>query len=196
MPAPSDTAAGDARLFVAVPLTDATRGALGAALQRATGPGGLPGRVVPSANWHLTLRFLGSTTRAAGFRLAECLGHAVVDIAFDVAFSGLGAFPKPGRARTLWVGIASSGAELARLAAVVEACAQDAGFAADERPFQAHLTLSRLDPPADVGPLVAGAPPFRVVQRCDRIVLYESHLGAGPARYEALATVALGEGDP
>jgi 2'-5' RNA ligase len=64
-------------------------------------------------------------------------------------------------------------------------------MAPDER-FRGHLTLARARDRfgTDAGGLVdVPVPTSRLV--VDRLVLYRSHLGRGPARYEALASGEL-----
>jgi 2'-5' RNA ligase len=81
---------------------------------------------------------------------------------------------------------------MTRLASEVEAATVSAGFAADTRPFQAHMTLSRLPEPADVRASVEGIPTLDIAFLVDRVVLYESHLTNGPPQYEPLHTFELG----
>jgi hypothetical protein len=74
--------------------------------------------------------------------------------AFALGFGRLGAFPKPRRATVLWVGVEEGAREIRALAAEVEAAARRAGFAAEEKAFSPHLTLSRIQPPQDVSSLI------------------------------------------
>jgi 2'-5' RNA ligase len=70
-----------------------------------------------------------------------------------------------------------------------------AGWPRDERPFRAHLTLARSDGvaagPTTARALVAAADAFRAEWTADRLILFESHTGGGPARYEALSEFSL-----
>ncbi len=191
-PSPPQAASeGMGRLFLAVPLSDATRTALYAYVRNAARGRPLPGRTVPLDNWHLTLRFLGDTERPAHDRLLSELGAADLGPAFDITFDGLGAFPNLAQARVLWVGVDGGRRSLARLAEAVEQCCVRAGFPADTRGFGAHLTLSRLKPPADVSRLVAVSPASEVADRVGHVVLFRSHLGHGPVHYEVLRAFEL-----
>ena len=87
---------GNARLFVAVPMTDEARRAVQAHLRTAA-PEGLPGRAVAADNWHLTLRFLGTSTAAQRRGMADALAAAELGGSFAIRFGGLGAFPRPRR---------------------------------------------------------------------------------------------------
>jgi RNA 2',3'-cyclic 3'-phosphodiesterase len=177
------------RLFVGIALGEATRDALRAYL--AALGGALPGRAVPPANWHLTLRFLGATDAAREQCLVQELVGMTVPPPFVLRFGGLGAFPRAGRAKVLWMGIDQGADELRALAASVESAARAAGFAAEPKPFSPHLTLARVDPPGDLRALIDRAPPSGVRVRVEELVLFRSHLGGGGPRYEVLRRFPL-----
>ena len=177
------------RLFLGVAVDDEVRYALVAFLEDQAGP--LPGKPVPPENWHLTLRFLGATEEPARDRVVGFLDEQPLVEPFTLGFTGLGAFPRPGRATVLWLGVERGADELANLAATCEEAARAAGFEAEERPFHAHLTLSRIRPWQDVNPVVDRVPPFPARQPVERITLYRSMLGGGPARYEVVDEVEL-----
>ncbi len=179
------------RLFVALPLSTACRAALTTYVRDANRGRPLPGRTVPADSWHLTLRFLGDTPAPVYERLGQALAEADWGQPFSLSFNGLGAFPRPDRARVLWLGVDEGADRLRALGAVAEGCARDAGFPAETRPFSAHLTLSRLDPPTDLTRLVAVSAASGIRDRVDHVTLYRSHLGRGPARYETLRSYRL-----
>ncbi len=154
-------------------------------------PADLPGKRVLAENWHLTLRFLGDTPPEQRDRLVAELEHTPFGAPFLMRFGGVGAFPHPQRARVLWLGVAAGAAGLRALAAAAEDAAQRAGFPAADKPFSPHLTLSRIGPPRSVAALLEGAGPVDVGMEVDEVVLYRSHLGGRPARYEAIAQFAL-----
>lgn len=181
--------ADSARIFLAVPLSDRARGALSAAL-REHGP--LPGKPVPPESWHLTLRFLGDTPAAARERLREEVVRAPLGAPFAIRFGRYGAFPRAARATVLWLGVEEGEEPLRALAAEIEAAARRAGFPAESRPFRPHLTLSRIRTPENASALLDRLPPFPEPMPVSEVVLYRSHLGRGPARYEALESFALG----
>ena len=180
------------RLFVGVPLPDEVRSGLEAHL-RATFGERLPGRAVVPRNWHLTLRFLGDTDTERHRRLTEALRAIDPGPAFELAFGGLGAFPRPARATVLWVGIGDGAREMRALAEKLEAAARAAGFAPEEKAFSPHLTVSRVNPPADLRRDVERTPPFGGRMTVDAFVLFRSHLGGGPPRYEEMERYPLGD---
>jgi 2'-5' RNA ligase len=146
---------------------------------------------------HLTLRFLGPTLDERMPALVDAIQGAVAGVTpFRVRLAGGGAFPGPDRPRVLWLGVAEGVDRLGDLARSLEDRLVSAGWLRDERPFRAHLTLARSDGvaagPATARALVAAAEAFRAEWTADRLMLFESHTGAGPARYEALSEVSLG----
>ena len=178
------------RLFLGVDLNDATRGLLASHLEAHVGLE-LPGRNVPSRNWHLTLRFLGASTPEQAERIIHDLDTQALTGALTVRFGGLGAFPRLRRATVLWLGVVGGETGLTTLASTCEAAAVAAGFSAEDRPFHSHLTLSRIRPPVDVSELVAAVPVFDVTMAVDEITVFRSHVGRGGARYEAVERIAL-----
>jgi 2'-5' RNA ligase len=180
-----------ARLFVGIPVADELRDTLQRHLAAAIGER-LPGRAVPPANWHLTLRFLGATDAGRHRRVVDELSRIEVVPSFDLSFTGLGGFPRAGRAKVLWIGVGEGAVELRALGASVEAAAVRAGFAPEPKPFSPHLTLSRIHPSADLRPLVESAAPFGGRMRVDAFVLFRSHLGGAVPRYEPLQRFPLG----
>jgi len=175
------------RLFIGVPITEDARRSIVSAL-----PKNLPGKPVPPENWHFTLRFLGSTPAAARDQVVQLLRSATCGAPFSIRFNSLGAFPRPNRARILWLGIDEGAERMIQLAAIAEATARVAGFAAESKPFTPHLTLSRIDPPGSVSALVAAKPRFGARMTVDCLILYRSRLGGGPARYEEVERIQLG----
>ncbi|MBI4516612.1 MAG: RNA 2',3'-cyclic phosphodiesterase [Deltaproteobacteria bacterium] len=143
---------------------------------------------------HATLKFLGAV---AAERL-EAVGEAVAQVAaavpeFAAHVRGLGAFPSLKRPRVCWVGIEA--AQLAVLARAVENALVPLGFAAEARPFHAHVTLGRINSPR-------GWPALEEmlkqhwnddfgVSPVDCITVYRSDLRAGGAVYTALWTRRL-----
>lgn len=176
------------RAFVALELPAALRAGLAETIA-ALAPAVPSIRWVDPAHTHLTLRFLGWTTRdrlaALEPRLAA-LAAATPPLQSRVA--GLGLFPPSGRARVLWVGIALP-RHGATLQAQCEAAAVAAGFPPERREYQPHLTLGRWRDPSPRPKLPAVD--LGIVQ-LDRLVLFRSELKRSGAEYTPLSTFALG----
>ena len=109
--------------------------------------------------------------------------------------SGGGGFPNPRRPRTLWIAAREGVGTLALLDAAVDREVARAGWELDRRPFVPHLTLARSDGVAGGSEtlrlLVDAARDLEVPWRVDRLTLFESLTGGGPARYQPLLSVAL-----
>ncbi len=179
------------RLFVAVTPSPHARELLAAQLSEVTGGAPLPGRAVPPENWHITLRFLGWSEEVARERITAGLDEADLGEGFWATLRGLGAFPRARRATVLWVGITHGAERLAELAAAVEGVAQSAGYEPEDRPFVPHVTLSRIRPHRDVTSLVEGGEVGPIRFHVGEVLLYESRLGHGGARYEVLERFPL-----
>jgi RNA 2',3'-cyclic 3'-phosphodiesterase len=175
------------RIFVAVPLPGEIRMALADRLQSLD----MPGRGVPPENWHITLRFLGWTDDVAFDRLLAALDEADLGPSFDMMLGEMGAFPRPSSATVIWLAVSKGATRLEDLAAVAEEAAQSAGFGPEDRPFRAHLTLTRVRPAEDASGLLDSYPGADLGWRCRSVVVYRSHLGRGGARYEPLETFPL-----
>lgn len=180
------------RCFVAVPIGDELRSLVaGVVAALRTSPDADAWRWTDPEAWHVTLAFLGATEPASVPRLSRSLAAlAGGESRFAREAGGLGAFPTPGRARVVWYGIADGDGRLRRLASTVRSAV---GLPPDAR-FRGHLTLGRARDPfgTDASALLDGAdgPPARLA--IDRLILYRSHLGRGPAHYEALSSAPLG----
>ena len=191
---------GTLRLFFAVPVPAEARARVGSLIERvqaSVGDGTARIRWVRVDGLHLTLRFLGPTPedRVPPLRLAaDALARA--DAPFEVGLAGGGAFPSPAQPRSLWVGVAEGADRLAALADALTAAAGECGLVLDTRAFAPHLTIGRTDG-VRLGPVAARtleetARGLDVRFTADRIVLFRSLLGAGPARYEPLHEARLG----
>ncbi len=191
------------RIFIAAPLPDDASRIVSELVDRIRAEG-VPGggrdvRWVRLDGLHLTLRFLGPTLEDRVAPARDAVAEAAGDHApISVTLGGAGTFPPGGRPRALWLGVREGGADLAALAATVDRSLVDRGWPAEARPFRAHLTLARADgvpAGAAIGArLAAAAADLKVTFELDRIGLFESLTGGGPARYEPLELAVLGGG--
>jgi 2'-5' RNA ligase len=188
------------RLFVAVELSAAVRE------EAARVASELADRFGPTARravtWvspdrmHLTLRFIGDADAATAKELSRRLAVQFDTPAFRVAVEGVGAFPRSGPLRVVWLGITEGGEALARVHDEVEARLEGLGLASEDRAFRAHLTLGRIRAPigpearqhlASIGDAKIGS--------CDvrDVTLFESQLSPRGATYTALARGPLAD---
>lgn len=179
------------RCFVAVPIGDALRADLTAAVAGWREEPDLAAlRWTDPGSWHVTLAFLGSIPSPSVMQISERIsGITAAHAPMARTTGGMGAFPKPARARVAWYGIGDADGGLAALATDLWRTLEvDAGG-----PFHPHVTLARArGAPVDLRTWLgtASAPSGELV--VDRVHLMRSHLGAGPARYETLAVMQLG----
>jgi 2'-5' RNA ligase len=183
------------RCFVAVPLEDTLRESLAAAitvLREAQPDAADQLRWTEPDGWHLTLAFMGEVERAAIDEMAGQLDAVAAGSGSLVLATGaIGAFPSPRLARVLWYGVKDPDRRLRALAMSVRAALRPE----DPGPFRPHVTLARSrhrhgSPVTDLVAL-ARVPDGELV--VDRLVLYQSRLSSGPARYEVLHTAPLAE---
>ena len=186
-------------MFIAVPLPAEPRERIAELVASLPVPNGRPVRWVRFDGMHLTIRFLGPTPSD---RL-DAVAAAVAAVAtgeepFSVSIRGAGAFPNLRRPRALWLGVDEGSAELSRLSRETNAALAAAGWRSDDRPYRPHLTLARSDGvragPATAAALIAAAAGFDIRFTADRLVLFESLTGGGPARYEPIVEHHLADG--
>lgn len=189
------------RIFVAAPLPEHVSSEITAVVERVreagVADGGRDVRWVRLDGLHLTLRFLGPTLDDRigavldAVRVTAADGHP-----FQITIGGAGTFPNDTRPRALWLGLRSGGEDLAMLAASVDRALAGAGWPPEQKPFRAHLTLARADGvPAGArvaARLIQASAALRIECPIERIGLFESLTGGGPARYEPIELVRLG----
>jgi 2'-5' RNA ligase len=181
------------RCFVAIPAPADLRAALAAAVTAWRSDPGAPDlRWTDPDGWHVTLAFLGATDPNSVPGLGQALGDAVRETPpFTLDTRRVGAFPRPGAAQSVWLGITDPDGRLGALAAAVQAAVLPPDA---RRPLRAHLTLgrSRAGRGEPLGPWLATREFPQARLPVDDVVLYRSHLGRGPAQYSELARVPLG----
>lgn len=175
-----------ANVFLAVDLTDRMRHDLAANLDAASPGPIIPGKRVPPANWHVTVRFLGDIDDVSVDLVSRELGDGIPVAPGKASCIGLGAFPRPSKATIIHVAIADRSGVLAEVAAHCEGASRDAGLPAEERPFVPHLTLARVRPPRDVRALLRAFGDFSLPLRVDTVSLFRSVAAARNVTYEEL----------
>ena len=134
------------RLFIAIDLTDNLRKSLSEqmdGLKNSLGDTGI--RWVKPSGIHLTLKFLGETPDHKLDEIRNSLKDIATQFApFEFSIGSFGCFPNPRKPRVFWVGIQDPEGMLARIQHEIEMEFQKIGFASENRPFKAHLTLGRV----------------------------------------------------
>jgi len=122
---------------------------------------------------------------------------ASAGVPFDLALRGLGAFPGSTRPRVLWAGVGAGAQAAVDLAARVDEALAALGFAAEARPFSAHVTLGRAREPRRDPALGAALDAAATLDfglfTVDRIALMRSDLSPRGARYTCLESWSLGQ---
>lgn len=96
-------------------------------------------------NFHITLKFLGDVAEEQIPEISAVITETVKSVpAFDLSFKGLGAFPRPERARVVWVGIEQGREQLIDMAKALEKSLAALGFDKEDKPFKAHVTIGRV----------------------------------------------------
>ena len=198
------------RVFLGFPASDAIRSFVHR-VQTALRSHGVGGKWVAPSRTHWTVLFLGDQAPEAVERFGERLSSAVPSAQAPVLeCTGIGAFSS--RPRLLFLGWDEAiPGPFASLVALTERCAAAAAIPIDPagatRKAQPHLTLVRFRGAREsrtvrpIGGLREGRwvwrielpspPPEALRFVCDRLVLYQSHLGpAGPV-YETLREFRL-----
>jgi 2'-5' RNA ligase len=161
------------RLFLALWPGEETRAEL--AEVAAALAGLASGKPTPAEKIHLTLAFLGEIPEE---RIDDVRGiaEAVREPPFELVLDRVGSFRK---ARVAWAGSSALPGELIRLQSRLEEGLRARGFALDDRPFAAHVTLARkIALPVPPAPM----PPIR--WRAGEYVLARSETGTG--RYSVM----------
>lgn len=155
-------------------------------------------RWVPATNLHLTLKFLGDVSISNLELLKEVLSAVASEHnGFEFGVGGLSAFPSLRRPRVIWVGIEAP-IELNVVQSALENRLARLGYAPEERPFSAHLTLGRVArtaDPQDVQIIAQGLQETKIgflgAVQVYQIHLYRSDLARSGAEYTLLFSAPL-----
>ncbi len=195
MRGPRQPGSGEARCFVAIPLPVQVLDSLEAVAiwgqKEASQTSSV--RWVTRQQMHLTLAFLGNVPQAKipgiGDKIAKELQGAMP---FALCLKEPGQFPERGRPRVLWWGIGGDEKALEHLddlAGRVRGAAEACGVLPDKKPFKAHLTLARVRPESRgwiPWPPLKEIMPSHKEFEVRQIVLFQSQLGPGGAKYTVL----------
>lgn len=144
----------------------------------------------PIDNLHITTKFIGEWAEARLPEIENALASAPLPAPFDIEIRDLGWFPHERSPRVLWAGV-HGGEPLRELARSTEQHLHETlGIAAENRPYEPHLTLARIKNPV---PLQRLRSRVREMQPCplgsfkaDRFVLFRSEPGSNASIYHKL----------
>jgi len=130
------------RSFVAVDLDEPSVRERITTTQKGLADTGAQLKLVEPSIMHLTLRFLGEIPQPTVDQVKEAM-NSVRFSAFEVEFSGLGAFPSINRINVVWVGIKRGQEELSEIFRQLEPKLRQVGLPSDNKGFSPHLTIAR-----------------------------------------------------
>ena len=189
------------RLFIGVELDQHVRTAAAAAVDRlrselSLSDADFTARWIPSANLHITLWFLGEVGEDDAARVEAALQQPLRELSFPVLLRGVGAFPRSGPPRVLWIGVADGGVPLGRLYGELADRLVPLGFQPERRPYSPHLTIARVKESGRgtahrIRQLLAAAPADCGMSAVTAVTLFRSRLSPRGAVYEPLLRVPL-----
>ena len=154
---------------------------------------------VDPGSMHLTLKFLGNVDVQNLAEVKDETGNAVRSSRrFHLLTGQTGFFPDPGRPRVFWLGLEGDVEILVALHKSIDDALSKLGYASENRPFTAHLTLARLREESGVNDRIdfaravqgqAFKPPCNI--EVNSVVLMRSQLTPRGAVYTRLAEFEL-----
>ena len=182
------------RTFIAVPLPPDCHSVL-EQMQRRMREFGADVRWTSIPSIHLTLKFLGETDRGLLPQLNDALRSIPAASRFGLRIRGVGGFPNLHNPRVIWCGIEESVEQLKLLQANIEQACTGLGFPREERAFQPHLTLGRVQGKRNLQPLldyIRIGCELECAFIVDHFSIFESVLTPGGPIYTTLAKLDLG----
>jgi 2'-5' RNA ligase len=151
-------------------------------------------KIVPSENFHITMKFLGELNDKTAALIAESFAKIKFDqnrIPFSI--KGLGMFRNNSEG-VVWAGIESDMKSLKKIQRVIESFTTSFGYEKDRRNFIPHVTLARLKSgaalPEDILSYIKNnSNTFYADGIFNRAVLYESKLQPSGAVYKEISGI-------
>ncbi len=174
--------------------------------------------MTPEHNLHLTLAFLGEIPEQNVPAADSALhGLSIGESSGSLELGEIGAFPRNGDPRVVWIGVTSGASLVEDLHGTIVSVLEERGLPFDGKPFKPHLTVGRCTkvrrsrdrrrstpapPPGEQerspGSAVSPAAAVRSMQKslegvrwtvpCTEVTLYESKLTPGGAVHTIRAT--------
>lgn len=184
------------RLFIALDMDAAVlerMEALQEMLRQAAGLGSREAKWVRPEQMHLTLKFLGPVEDSDVTQVCAMVQETASRYeAFELTCKGVGVFGRP--ARVVWAGC-EGGRTLAEMQRELDRRFTQAGWAAENRAFTAHLTLCRIKSAAAGFALTEASVPFEKEVFgsvwVDSVAVYESCLTSAGPDYRVVSRAPL-----
>jgi 2'-5' RNA ligase len=147
-----------------------------------------------SEKFHITLKFLGDVDSSQPQIIADELRNSIGGFSpFDLSFVSLGAFPSVSRPRVVWIGTQQN-EHVHGIQGCVERVCDSFGFAKEDRPFHAHVTLGRVKGDRNLDRLTAKLKSITfkpLIARCSEIHIMRSELKPTGSVYTLLNSIPL-----
>jgi 2'-5' RNA ligase len=181
------------RTFIALPLPSEVMSAM-ASIQKQLVTSGAEVKWDTHEKFHITLKFLGGTDSSLIPQITDQLRKSIGSLpAFELAYVKLGGFPNVDRPRVVWIGTSES-QQILRVQSEVERVCTSFGFAKDDRPFHAHITLGRVKGNRNLERLTASLKSITfepLLARCTEIHFVRSELRPTGSIYTLLNSIPL-----
>ena len=151
---------------------------------------------VPPDRLHLTVRFIGEVDDRRANAVLAALTSPLAVPPFDLTLAGVGAFPKGGSPRVLWLGVTDGRAPLINAEREISGRLATLGIPEEERAYSPHLTLARVREPAGLrsARLLEGFGDWTAgTVRIDTITLFHSRLSPKGPTYTALVRTPMND---
>ncbi len=150
-------------------------------------------RIIPSANIHLTMKFLGNTGIQKIPEIEKAIRNTAEGIKkFNYGITGeVGAFPDPGNARIVFLKIGNGTEAFLRIYDRLEEDLGRIKIRKEKRKFSPHLTIARIRDRKNLENLFKEkrGDPYKL--KCQCITLFESKLRPMGAEYTILEEFSL-----
>jgi 2'-5' RNA ligase len=145
---------------------------------------------------HLTLKFFGDISTDDVKNICSAVQNRVVSgKSLNLKVEKLGVFPDARRPRVIWCGVTGNMEKLSVLQKQLDSDFADIGFPAEERPFQAHLTLARIKDSHGLTGINEALTKYSAFAAgeffCTELILFQSKLSPQGAIYTKLAEFVL-----
>jgi 2'-5' RNA ligase len=151
-----------------------------------------------SQGQHLTLKFFSNISKEDVRNICSAVQKQIISQSpLNLRVEKLGAFPDARRPRVLWCGVSGDVEKLINLQKKLDSDFAALGFPAEDRSFQAHLTLARIKDSRDMTGMSEALKKHNEFTAGDfipdKLFLFQSNLTMQGAVYTKLAEFALGE---
>ena len=185
------------RTFIAIELDPPTRRPIVQLLRTLPRADGLSWCSEPQL--HITLKFLGEISDPQLGRVLRIVNQACAAVQpFTILVQGLGVFPAPANPRVLWCGVQDADNGCRRWVEAADPHFESINVKPETRAFTPHITLGRSKSSAAAAVLrdvlQPATPPTCPPMRVTNVVVFESVLGPGGARYKVVARTPLAAG--